>query len=191
MPHNTNRPKDLQTTHSPSIFLTSTYSNYQLVPYTPPTMSTKRRSIPHLFARIPLKKILYAPVILIKAIPSIISTTFLLLLLYLFLTSIYIVQKDIQHRIMERRNAIESLVKTSKYNYFLNKCEPSQRVPALQKLCSKWECEMNRSVDSVEICRIVAEVLGEFVDSFVGRIGLKTLGYALVVFIVYLYMQRR
>lgn len=175
-----------------SPFLTSTYNNYQIVPYVSQPISVKpKRSYRSYWASIPFKKILLFPVVIIKGLPTIISSAFLLLMLYLFFTSVYILQKDVSHRIIERRNALKSLIEQSKINYNLNKCDPSTRVPALQKLCTKWECQMKRSVDSVEISRIVAQVLGEVLDAFVKSIGFKTLGYIIIIFIVYLYFRKR
>lgn len=179
-----------------SPFLTSSYANYQIVPYTSPKIqkitTIKKRSFKKLLHHLPsFKSMINIPILLIKSIPSLISSSFLILILYLFLSSVYILQKDISHKIVERRNAIKALVQQGSYNYYVNKCEPHQRVPALQKMCSKWECQMSRSIDSVEITRIVAEVVGEFLNSFVERIGVKTLVYGLVIFIVYLYFKRK
>jgi hypothetical protein len=65
--------------------------------------------------------------------------------------------------------------------YELNRCSPiSQRVPALAQQCTEWELCMQRDPSLVGRGRVVAEIIGEIVDSFVEPISWKTLVSALI-----------
>ena len=60
--------------------------------------------------------------------------------------------------------------------YELNHCIPiSQRAPILAQKCTEWELCMQRDPSAVGRARVVAETIGEVVDSFVEPISWKTL----------------
>jgi hypothetical protein len=60
--------------------------------------------------------------------------------------------------------------------YEINKCFPiSQRVPALAQHCADWESCMQRDPTGVGRAKVVAETIGEVINSFVEPISWKTL----------------
>ncbi|KAM0685794.1 hypothetical protein COBT_002992, partial [Conglomerata obtusa] len=101
---------------------------------------------------------------------SLMNICVLFVMVYIAVTTMLMFHKEINSKIKIRRKMIERIIEKAKYNYVVNKCEPNQRVPALQGLCDKWECEMSRGIDSVEVFKIVSEVVGDVIDTFVGRI---------------------
>ena len=67
-------------------------------------------------------------------------------------------------------------IATCAHLYDINKCFPlSQRVPAIARQCSDWEACMQRDPAGVGRARVVAETIGEVINSFVEPISWKTL----------------
>ncbi len=65
--------------------------------------------------------------------------------------------------------------------YEINRCSPiSQRVPALARQCTEWELCMQRDPSLVGRGRVVAETIGEIVNSFVEPISWRTLVSGLI-----------
>lgn len=60
--------------------------------------------------------------------------------------------------------------------YEINRCFPiSGRVPAIEKQCTAWESCMQRDPAAVGRARVVAETIGEVINSFVEPISWKAL----------------
>lgn len=100
----------------------------------------------------------------------ILSCTFL----YVLISLLLFVKNDIQLKIKDRRKSLEQLIGETKRNYVLNRCDPRTRVPAMEGQCNSWEVIMNRKIDSVEVTKIVIEVLAEAVDVFSSRLSIRT-----------------
>ena len=67
-------------------------------------------------------------------------------------------------------------IATCAHRYEINKCFPlSQRVPALARQCADWELCMQKDPSGVGRARVVAETIGEVINSFVEPISWKTL----------------
>lgn len=126
-----------------------------------------------------------------KTVRFVFHNMYKLILLYLLLSIVYMLHKDITARIEQRKKEIKALIKKSTYHYTVNKCHPDTRVPALQSLCSKWECEMNRNIESVEIINIFGRVVGDFIDTFVNKLSYKTIGSFAFFLIIYRMFRRR
>ena len=62
-------------------------------------------------------------------------------------------------------------------NYAENRCEPSVRVPAMEKTCVIWETCMNRDPAVIGRAKVSAETFAEIINSFVERISYKTMSF--------------
>lgn len=177
--------------------------NYnQIMPYVPPKKTDQKITIKKEIKKQNTRKILYyfketvrfminLPNYLLHYANTIFNTILLLIFSYILISSILLLRKDIKDKIKIQKKAIEILIKKSTYNYHINKCEPNQRVPALQNLCSKWECDMNRSIDSVQVLKIIAEVIGDFIDTFVGKISYRSIIFGAIILVSYLIIRKR
>ncbi|KAI7863882.1 Di-sulfide bridge nucleocytoplasmic transport domain-containing protein [Spinellus fusiger] len=58
--------------------------------------------------------------------------------------------------------------------YEINRCDPSTRLPDLQEQCRLWQRELFRIV-WVGKTKVLAEVLAEILNSFIGTISLKSM----------------
>ncbi|EJW04496.1 hypothetical protein EDEG_01289 [Edhazardia aedis USNM 41457] len=131
------------------------------------------------------------PNIILHYIYVLYTTLLFCTLIYFIISGTFIIKNDIQTKINARRIQIRSLIERSKYNYNINKCHPSTRVPALQDLCETWECQMNSCINSVEILRIIGEVLGEVIDAFVSKVSFKTVLTVGILMSIYMFFRRK
>ncbi|KAM0677490.1 hypothetical protein BDAP_001991 [Binucleata daphniae] len=122
---------------------------------------------------------------------SIFNICIFCIFLYISFCAVLLIKSEITSKIRVRRKVIEKIIERARYNYNINKCEPNQRVPALQNLCNKWECEMSRGLESVEIFKIVGEVFGDVIDAFISRFSMKSIICSLSFFTVYLFLRNR
>lgn len=58
--------------------------------------------------------------------------------------------------------------------YTDNRCNPDQRVPAMQKVCMEWETCMSRDPSTTSRARLHAETIAEILNGFFGAISTKT-----------------
>ena len=56
-----------------------------------------------------------------------------------------------------------------------NKCDSSDRVPAMESMCNSWEKCMNRDPTMVGRARVSAQTFAEIITSFADRISYKTM----------------
>lgn len=178
-----------------SDFITKKRKYNQIVPYTEkpePTIDNLKPKTenPHTTSSTKIS-IHTLPYLLYTYTYALMNICMLILLAYIAVTTILMFQKEINGKIKIRKKIIIKIIEKAKYNYAVNKCEPNQRVPALQGLCDKWECEMSRGIDSVEVFKIISEVIGDFIDTFVGRISLRSVAFGLAFFSVYLLLRNK
>lgn len=124
--------------------------------------------------------------ILISYLHLLINCIITCLFIYIIFSLLFFIKRDINTKIIERKLHIKNLSEEGEYNYRINKCDPRTRVPALNLKCTEWEVMMNRKIDSVEVTRIVLEVLGESLDGFVKRFSLKSCLIGGMFFIIFL-----
>ncbi|GAA5959931.1 hypothetical protein JCM3765_000646 [Sporobolomyces pararoseus] len=114
-------------------------------------------------------------------------TLFALLVLSLLFLFLYTLYTDIQSRLgsltLELRQEILQCAKA----YVDNRCEPSTRIPAMERKCSDWEECMNREVIVTGKTRVVAETLAEIVNGFVDVISFKTMLFVLLTLGITIY----
>ena len=58
--------------------------------------------------------------------------------------------------------------------YQENRCNPDQRVPAMEKVCMEWEACMSRDPSTTSRARLHAETIAEILNGFFGAISTKT-----------------
>lgn len=58
--------------------------------------------------------------------------------------------------------------------YHENRCNPDQRVPAMEKVCMEWETCMSRDPSTTSRARLHAETIAEILNGFFGAISTKT-----------------
>lgn len=120
------------------------------------------------------------PYMLLGYVQFLFNLSLVLVFLYIIIHGIITVQRDVEHRIAEYRTSLAEQIATCAHLYDVNKCFPlSQRVPALARQCADWESCMQKDPSGVGRARVVAETIGEVINSFVEPISWKTLGFGL------------
>ncbi|TBU02717.1 di-sulfide bridge nucleocytoplasmic transport protein [Hamiltosporidium tvaerminnensis] len=135
--------------------------------------------------------ILNAPFVIISYLHLFFNILIITILSYTLVAIAFGIQKDVRNRIFQRKIQISKIIEESKKNYFENKCHPSTRVPALNKLCMEWECNMQRGIDSAEFTRIFVEVLGDVCDAFVRKFSFKTTSIFAGFFVLFLIFRNK
>ncbi|CCA73287.1 hypothetical protein PIIN_07242 [Serendipita indica DSM 11827] len=121
------------------------------------------------------------PYLLLGYVQFLFNLSLVLVFLYVIVFCILTVQRDVEHRMTEYRAELAEAIATCAQLYEINKCFPlSQRVPAIAKQCSEWETCMQRDPLGLGRSRVVAETIGEVINSFVEPISWKTLIFGLV-----------
>ena len=85
------------------------------------------------------------------------------------------IYNDICIKIEEETIQIMNEISECSAKYVENRCLPSERVPAMDKLCRTWEVCMNRDPAVVGTGRLSAKTFGEIFNSFIEPISLKTM----------------
>jgi hypothetical protein len=82
---------------------------------------------------------------------------------------------DVERKVEEYSLEIVGEMAVCARHYRENRCDPSTRVPAVDKACRGWETCMNRDPSVVSRTRVSAETLAGIINSFVEPISYKTM----------------
>ena len=102
-------------------------------------------------------------------------TLLLVIILSISLLFLYTHYTDIQSRLAALNLEMRADILRCAKAYVDNRCEPSTRLPVLEKKCSEWEDCMAREVVVDGKTRVVAETLAEIVNGFVDFLSWKTM----------------
>lgn len=105
----------------------------------------------------------------------------LLVILYLMFAFVSTIQRDVDQKVEEYSTEILQEMAICSKEYLENRCDPSQRVPAMEKACTAWEKCMNRDPSVVGRARVSAETFAEIVNSFIEPISYKTMIFCLLL----------
>lgn len=144
-------------------------------------------------AQIKKKKIEYKKINYFQLIAQVYKYLFILtdvvlslILAYLFTQAFIFLQKDIMHKLTQKRFELENLKKEAQNNYVVNKCD--MRVPAMNKMCNEWECIIKNG--SIKYTSVLFEVFSDVCNNFIGRISWKSISVMSIFFIIYLKFYR-
>lgn len=111
----------------------------------------------------------------ISAYISLLLNTTLVLAFFLMLVKFFCVIKgDIQVKLAHVLQANKIKVRECARQYYLNKCSPSERVPALEKQCAEWEVCMNQDPAKEEMTKVVFRVVGDSIEEFLAGISIRS-----------------
>ncbi|UYI27883.1 di-sulfide bridge nucleocytoplasmic transport domain-containing protein [Encephalitozoon cuniculi] len=128
------------------------------------------------------------PVVLIGYLHLLLNSVVIGFICYVVVYVLVGLQRDIGYKMISRRAQIQHQIEEAKTSYRINKCDPATRVPAIEELCSKWECVIKNGYRSVGYTRIIAEVFGDVMDGFVRKFSVRsslTIGFFFVLFLVF------
>ncbi|KAK9898474.1 hypothetical protein P389DRAFT_34549 [Cystobasidium minutum MCA 4210] len=119
------------------------------------------------------------------------NTSLILVSLALLLWFLVTLQHDVAQRVSEYSIELQQEIMHCSSNYISNRCQPGERVPAMEAMCKQWEFCMNKDPKVVNKLRVAAEVMAEVVNGFVEIISWRTMAFLLAtLFIVVAYTNR-
>ncbi|KAI8389302.1 Di-sulfide bridge nucleocytoplasmic transport domain-containing protein [Blakeslea trispora] len=101
-------------------------------------------------------------------------------ILYVAIKIALAVRQDFYIKTQDHISALQKERIACTNNYFINHCEQSNRIPAIEDMCNSWEACMNRDVEVAQ-ARVSAEAIAEIINSFVEPISYKTLAFFIIL----------
>ncbi|CAO3689360.1 unnamed protein product [Umbelopsis ramanniana] len=98
-----------------------------------------------------------------------------LVLMYLALQAILTIQLDVQQKVSEYSDAIMKEITMCTKMYHENRCDPKDRVPAMDEACRNWETCIHRDPLVVGRAKVSAETFAEIINGFVDPISYKSM----------------
>ncbi|ORD94275.1 hypothetical protein ECANGB1_928 [Enterospora canceri] len=134
------------------------------------------------------QNMLSQPMLLIGYIHVLLNLFITASFIYIIGFLIYFLKIDVLYRINEKREIMRGVIQNAKEKYQINRCDPSTRVPALQKQCGEWDNIIRNGFSALNYTKIVVELLAGAIDGFVSKITYKTLvtiGFMMVFYLKY------
>ena len=97
------------------------------------------------------------------------------LVLYMTVQFLKTVRRDVELKVEEYQNIILNEIAQCSKHYLDNRCQPGERVPAMDKACNTWYICMNRDATEISWTKISAETIAEIINGFVEPISYKTM----------------
>ncbi len=116
----------------------------------------------------------------IQALFNLVVVVGVLMAVYWFASAI---QQDIDLKSEGFRREVMSEIQSCAREYTTNRCEPSERIPAMQKMCESWKNCMQQDPFTVARGKISAHTLAEIFNSFVEPISYKTMVFVCLILI--------
>ncbi|KAI9289926.1 Di-sulfide bridge nucleocytoplasmic transport domain-containing protein [Umbelopsis sp. AD052] len=104
-----------------------------------------------------------------------------LVLMYLALQAILTIQLDVQQKVSEYSDAIMKEITMCTKLYHENRCNPADRVPAMDEACRNWETCIHRDPLVVGRAKVSAETFAEIINGFVDPISYKSMLFFLTL----------
>ncbi|KAI9760140.1 MAG: serine/threonine protein kinase, CMGC group [Chaenotheca gracillima] len=104
-----------------------------------------------------------------------------LFIIYLVYVVVSTIRSDVDMASDEAMADILAEMAACAQQFVENKCDRSNRVPALEKVCTNWEKCMNRDPASVGRARVSAHTFAEILNSFIEPISYKALVFILTI----------
>lgn len=115
------------------------------------------------------------PYILLGYLQFVFNSCLVIIGLYFLLSLLLALSRDITERTAEHSIELQQEIMHCSEMYIQNRCEPSTRVPAMEKMCKDWEFCMNRNPKVVGRTRVAAETVAEVVNGFTEVISWRTM----------------
>ena len=109
---------------------------------------------------------------------------------YIFGFLIYFLKIDVLYKINEKREVMKGVISNTRHKYIINKCDPSTRVPAMEKQCGEWDNILKNGFSALNYTKIIIELVAGTIDGFISNITYKTLITIGCLMIFYLKYRR-
>lgn len=140
--------------------------------------------------RMPNISISVNPALLIGLVHLIINLFILFVLIYTFSYFLYFASRDVRHKLNTRRERATAHIREAEHAYVINRCDPTTRVPALEKQCAEWQAVMKNGLTGIKYTRIAVEVLADAADGFVSSFSWRSMLFIAVFMVLYLIFKK-
>ncbi|EIJ88735.1 hypothetical protein NEPAR06_1274 [Nematocida parisii] len=125
--------------------------------------------------------------LILQAYLSLILNVFIVgLMILLVVKGVVMIKNDIEVRvntsIMDQKTRISDCAR----EYRINRCNPEDRVPAVEKQCQEWEKCMAQDPIKQELSKIVLRMLSEGAEELMGSLSVRTVALATVALVIVL-----
>lgn len=131
------------------------------------------------------------PSFLIGLIHLLLNIFLFIIIIYSISHIIYFAKIDISYKIKLAREEAFALIEESTRLYNLNRCDPSTRVPGMERQCREWKCQMENGLSGLKYTRMVVEMLGEALDGFIGKVKMRNIGVIIGFMVIYLIFRSK
>ncbi|KAJ3084257.1 hypothetical protein HK102_000721 [Quaeritorhiza haematococci] len=96
-------------------------------------------------------------------------------MLYFIVQFILTVHHDLEMKADEYSAEISYQIAECRKHYYINRCEPETRIPAVAHMCKEWEICMSRDPKEVGRLKVGAETLAEILNKLIDPLSYKTM----------------
>jgi hypothetical protein len=96
-------------------------------------------------------------------------------ILYFFISFILTVRRDVEIKVDQQLSRIITEIAQCSKQYQENRCNPQERVPAMETACQAWEACMRRDPSLFGRAKLSAETFAEIVNGLIEPISYKTM----------------
>lgn len=152
------------------------------------SLSSKKICLPTRKVSFPIKITFYSLISMLHFILNLFIVSVIILFVGYFA---FCTGRDISYKVSLKKSEAKILMEEAKNLYFLNKCDPTTRVPALQQQCDQWDHMTKYGFSSIKYTKIVVEMFADVLDGFVSKFKVKSLAVIVTFMSVYLLFRRR
>lgn len=118
---------------------------------------------------------------LMAAYLSLILNTFLIFLFIALVVKLVLaVKNDITVKSLNLLEENRFKIRECQRQYLVNKCHPSERVPALEDQCQEWEQCLTKDPLREELTKVVVRVASDTIEEFLNGISLRTVSITII-----------
>ena len=124
------------------------------------------------------------PLMITAYVQAIFNFLLMVGIVYAFYCFGWAVHQDIEMKAEEYRKEVASEISSCAREYETNRCDPNERIPAMQKTCEVWKNCMNQDPNVVARAKITAHTVAEILNSFIEPISYKTMIFFAMLIVV-------
>lgn len=138
----------------------------------------------------PGESLIKANIILSAYINLFFNASVSIIIILLAVKGIVMIKNDINIRMVASTENQHARIKDCKKQYYLNRCSPKERVPAMEKQCREWEICMKQDPVKQEIGRIVLRLVSEGAEELISALSNRSIIVSIIALVCILRYRR-
>lgn len=121
-----------------------------------------------------LSQLIAAKFVLSEYVSLIFKTFFAILLILITIKFILAAKNDIKEKTLKSIESNRNKIEECRRNYKINRCNPEERVPALEAQCNEWEaCMLSNPLEN-EVTKVAFKIAGETFEAFFSSMSIRS-----------------